>query len=117
MLLISTDKPMSSDLQTAAAGQLEAEAACPSSSSSGSGSAAAVEVEKDSDAPESMDLHSLLLPAPGQLPTQHHSFALAYNSALLNAWVKQSSPACAAGALSFGDLEPKKKKKPVAMLS
>ncbi len=56
--------------------------------------------EADTEQPETVDLASLLLPEAGQLPQAHRSFALAYNSAALSGWIKQPSPACAAGAVS-----------------
>lgn len=67
------------------------------------GAAAPALVERDLDQPEddAAALLALLLPPPAPtLPLQHHSFALAYNAALLHGWVKQSSPACAAASLA-----------------
>lgn len=53
-------------------------------------------IERDTDASEEVDLLTLLLP-DATLPKTHRRCAFAYNAALLAGWVKQSSPACAAG--------------------
>jgi hypothetical protein len=56
------------------------------------------EVERDTDDPETCDLHQLLLPPPeNTLPSNHRRFAVAYNAGMLQGWVRQTSPACAAG--------------------
>ena len=53
--------------------------------------------EHDTDAPENIDLAALLLP-DGSLPRR--SFALQYNTTLIDGWVKQASPACAAASIA-----------------
>lgn len=58
--------------------------------------------EKDTEQDEDevlRNLDSLLLPA-GCFPTDKEKFACGYSSALLNGWVKQPSPCCAAASVS-----------------
>ena len=61
-------------------------------------------VECDTAACEDLDITATLLgPWDGRLPTQKdgvHQFGVAYDGALLDAWVKQPSPCCAAAAVA-----------------
>ena len=61
-------------------------------------------VECDTAAAEDLDITATLLgPWDGRLPTQKdgvHQFGCAYDGALLDAWVKQPSPCCAAAAVA-----------------
>lgn len=65
------------------------------------GPAAKVEetYERDTDDPETQDLLGLLLPG-GKLPATADRFSLQYSQALLDGWVKQHSPACAAASVA-----------------
>ena len=61
-------------------------------------------VECDTAACEDLDIMATLLgPWDGRLPTKEdgvHQFGVAYDGALLDAWVKQPSPCCAAAAVA-----------------
>lgn len=57
------------------------------------------EYERDTGAPEEVDLMALLLPE-GRLPACLDKLTLQYSVALLNGWVKQRSPACAAASVA-----------------
>ena len=61
-------------------------------------------VECDTAAAEDLDIMKTLLgPWNGRLPTKDdgvHQFGCAYDGALLDAWVKQPSPCCAAAAVA-----------------
>jgi hypothetical protein len=61
-------------------------------------------VECDTAACEDLDITATLLgPWDGRLPTQKdgvHQFGCSYDGALLDAWVKQPSPCCAAAAVA-----------------
>lgn len=55
--------------------------------------------EADTADPENIaDLNSLLLPA-GRLPLDVDHFGMSYSRALLDGWVKQGSPCCAAASV------------------
>jgi hypothetical protein len=61
-------------------------------------------VECDTAACEDLDIMATLLgPWDGRLPTKEdgvHQFGVSYDGALLDAWVKQPSPCCAAAAVA-----------------
>lgn len=57
-------------------------------------------VEADTEDPEEIsDLNAMLLPS-GALPLDVERFSVSYSRALLEGWVKQGSPCCAAASLA-----------------